>query len=365
MVKSASHPTPPFEFQLERPEVVALTENQKKVISDKYLKGDPSVEVWLARVARNVAYAELLYHPSSQVWGLFDGVKVTRKDATTGAVQAGRSWLLHIGSESADDREKNFKRFIENSERAAKKFPEAKALISEWENRFYSLMASWRFLPNSPTLMNAGRDLQQLSACYVLPVEDSMEGITHALQAQALIHKSGGGTGFSFGRLRPQGDAVKTTAGVASGALSFMQVFDKMTAVVKQGGNRRGANMGILPYWHPEIKEFIRLKSRPGVMENFNLSVAVDDKFLDAAEKGLDYDLVNPRTGTPESTASARQVFDLIVENAWKSGDPGVIFLDRINSSGSNPTPELGGSKPQIPVASSRFCLMSPVTWAL
>src|SRR5207249_1835568 len=157
-------------------------------------------------------------------------------------------------------------------------------------------MATWKFLPNSPTLMNAGRDLQQLSACYVLPVEDSIEGITHALQAQALIHKSGGGTGFSFEKLRPTGDPVKSTSGVASGAISFMKVFDKMTEVVKQGGNRRGANMAILPYWHPEIKEFIRLKSRPGVMENFNISVAVDDKFMDAVKNSWDYDLLNPRT---------------------------------------------------------------------
>lgn len=231
---------------------------------------------------------------------------------------------------------------MQNCASAAEKNKEAGDLVKEWAGRFYDLLSHWRFLPNSPTLMNAGRDLQQLSACYVLPVEDSMEGITHALQAQALIHKSGGGTGFSFERLRPAGDAVKSTAGVASGVISFMQVFDKLTDVVKQGGNRRGANMGILPYWHPEIKEFIKIKSQPGMLENFNISVSLDATFFEAVKNQGDYDLLNPRTKEPVGRQSATEIFDLIVEQAWKTGDPGVVFIDEINRSSSNPTPALG-----------------------
>jgi ribonucleoside-diphosphate reductase alpha chain len=205
--------------------------------------------------------------------------------------------------------------------------------------------------------MNAGRELQQLSACYVLPVPDSMEGITKSLAAQSLIQKSGGGTGFSFSRLRPAGDLVRATAGVASGALSFMQLFDKLTDVVKQGGARRGANMGVLHYTHPEIREFVTMKSARAGMENFNVSVALDDKFMKAVEDGASYDLINPRTGRPAGKQDARELFDLMCENAWRSGDPGFIVLDRINASKSNPTPALGqiestnpcGEQPLLP----------------
>lgn len=321
---------------------------QKRIIEEKYLKGAPSVEAWLSGVARNIALAELLYHPSSHRWGLFNGVRV---------LKTGNRLLLHHNVYSAPDREMNFRAFLNNCDAVVKTVPEAQALVTEWENKFFNLLSTWAFLPNSPTLMNAGRDLQQLSACYVLPVEDSMEGITAALQAQALIHKSGGGTGFSFGHLRPVGDPVKSTEGVASGVVSFMQVFDKLTEVVKQGGNRRGANMGVLPYWHPEIKEFIKAKSRPGAMENFNLSVGVDGRFFEAVKNDWSYDLIGPRTGTAVDRVSAREVFDLIVRNAWATGDPGLIFLDHINKSRSNPTPALGqieatnpcGEQPLLP----------------
>lgn len=349
-------------WEVERPAPIKLTENQRKVIQDKYLKDAPSVEAWLAGVARNIALAELLYHPSMKLWGLFDGVRLLKKELPTpsdikNSPDLLRSWLFHNGLHSSAERDSNFQRFIQNLSTAVEKYPDAKKIVSEWESRFYDLMASWRFLPNSPTLMNAGREIQQLSACYVLPVEDSMEGITNALQAQALIHKSGGGTGFSFERMRPAGDAVKSTEGVASGVISFMQVFDKMTAVVKQGGNRRGANMGVLPVWHPEIKDFIRLKSRPGIMENFNISVAIDNKFLESVENNWEYELLNPRTHQPQGHIAARKVFDQIVENAWKSGDPGILFIDRINNSNSNPTPALGkiestnpcGEQPLLP----------------
>ncbi len=358
--QSPEKPTPLWE--VERPNTIKLTENQRKVIQDKYLKGAPSVEAWLAGVAHNIALAELLYHPSAHLWGLFDGVRVLKKEMVSPVADVSgpkllRSWLFHNGLYYSDERDTNFHRFIENCENAAKRFPEAEKKVAEWETQFYDLMASWQFLPNSPTLMNAGRDIQQLSACYVLPIEDSMEGVTNALQAQALIHKSGGGTGFSFERMRPAGDPVKSTEGVASGVISFMQVFDKMTGVVKQGGNRRGANMGVLPYWHPEIREFVRLKGRPGVMENFNISVAVDDKFLECVENNWEYDLYNPHTKKSAGRVSAREIFDMIVEYAWKSGDPGLIFIDKINNSRSNPTPALGkiestnpcGEQPLLP----------------
>jgi len=335
-----------------------LTENQKKVIKDKYLRNDPAAEVWLDRVAANVALAEILYAPGADQWGLWEGVSVRAADVATKDGQTTRLRLFHQNSATANERDRNFFKFLDNLKRAAQENPEAKALAETWRDRFYAMLASWDFLPNSPTLMNAGRDLQQLSACYVLPVEDSMEGIANALKAQALIHKSGGGTGFSFQRLRPSGDEVKSTRGVASGAISFMQVFDKMTDVVKQGGTRRGANMGILPYWHPEIEDFITMKQKPGVMENFNVSVTIDDKFMRAVEKGDDYDLLNPRNMQPMGkTLNAKKIFDMMVDFAWRTGDPGIIVIDRINNSGSNPTPQLGqiestnpcGEQPLLP----------------
>jgi ribonucleoside-diphosphate reductase alpha chain len=205
--------------------------------------------------------------------------------------------------------------------------------------------------------MNAGRELQQLSACYVLPVPDSMEGITKALTAQALIQKSGGGTGFSFCRVRPKGDLVKKTNGVASGAISFMKLFDKLTDVVKQGGTRRGANMGILPYWHPEIKDFITIKSQSGLLENFNISVALDAKFMKAVEENESYNLLNPRTKEVAGNVKAKEIFNMLVDSAWATGDPGIVFIDQINATNSNPTPELGevestnpcGEQPLLP----------------
>jgi ribonucleoside-diphosphate reductase alpha chain len=320
-------------------EKIYLTPNQEKVIKDKYLRGDKSVEDMFFRVAHSIALSEILF--TDKINDILDGVSNQIINYNYNGTPS-RLLLLHKNINGYSKREENFQKFMKNLKKIYENDSQLKEMVDKWTEEFYNLIARFEFLPNSPTLMNAGKELGQLSACYVIPVEDSMEGISKALSAQSLIQKSGGGTGFSFGRLRPKGDIVKKTSGVASGAISFMQLFDKMTDVVKQGGTRRGANMGILPYWHPEIEEFITLKSKPVVMENFNISVAIDDKFMKAVENNEDIELINPRSKEVVSKLNARKLFNKLVESAWATGDPGIIFIDRINNTNSNPTPHLG-----------------------
>jgi ribonucleoside-diphosphate reductase alpha chain len=281
------------------PEKVALSENARLVLARRYLKkddrGDPieTPEEMLRRVAANIAQAEL-------AWG-------TARDA------------------------------------------------QEAEEQFYGMMARLEFLPNSPTLMNAGRRLQQLAACFVLPVPDDIEKIFDAIKYAAIIHKSGGGTGFSFSRIRPGGDLVESSRGRASGPISFMKVFNYATGAINQGGFRRGANMGVLRCDHPDVELFSRAKAVEGELENFNISVACTRRFMEAVRAGEPYDLVNPHGERVVRRVPARQVWEVMATQAHAGGDPGAIFLDRINE--DNPTPHLGpiectnpcGEQPLLP----------------
>ena len=257
-----------------------------------------------------------------------------------------------------EDPEGMFRRVAHNLSQADLNYGATEEQREATEEEFYQLMRRLEALPNSPTLMNAGRELQQLSACFVLPVEDSLDFIFDKVKQTALIHKSGGGTGFSFSRLRPAGDVVGSTGGIASGPVSFIRAFDTATDVVKQGGTRRGANMGILNVNHPDIRAFIKSKEDGVYLNNFNISVGVTREFMEKAKAGLYFDLISPRTGEVVGRENAREIFDLMAEMAWTTGDPGLVFLDVINR--DNPNPQLGtiestnpcGEQPLLPYES-------------
>ena len=285
--------------------------------------------------------------PKADRLGAFRAKPINEKTGSDGLLFAANARTVLDRRYQAKDKEgKVVETPAQMLRRVAKNLAEAERKLNgnepAAESAFYSMMARLEFLPNSPTIMNAGRELQQLSACFVLPVPDDMEGIFESAKHTAMIHKSGGGTGFAFSRLRPENDVVGSTGGIASGPVSFIKIFDTATDVVKQGGTRRGANMGILSVQHPDVLKFIHAKDDDRSLQNFNISVAVTEDFMLAVESDSEYDLINPRSGLPVSKLNARKVFEEIVQSAWRTGDPGIIFIDRMNEPKSNPVPKRG-----------------------
>jgi len=313
-----------------------LSNNAIKILEKRYLKKDADGKViekpedLFRRVANNIALADAKYLLKEEIANLenkeyFELVKT-----------------------------KEFQKLLNKNKKVKKQ-------VEKTEKEFYNLMANLDFLPNSPTLFNAARSLQQLAACFVLPVEDDLDSIFKSLHYAAKISESGSGTGFNFSRLRPKNDVISSVGGFSSGPLSFMKIFDAVTEQIKLGGLRRGAHMGILRVDHPDIEEFVTIKAREKVLENFNISVAITDKFMEAVHKNKTYNLINPRTQEKVNEESAEKIFELICETAHKTGDPGIIFLDKINK--DNPTPKLGileatdscGEQPLLPYESANL----------
>ncbi len=347
------------------PEKVGLSDNALAVLEKRYLRKDESGKVtetaydmfW--RVAKNIALMDVFHYPGISAQGEDSGLGVRKTRAKRKS--PGNTYGFEVTQWDWATLKMAYDRLAAEGQVKAT-WDEVKSLVESsvdslkaTADEFYHHMVKGEFMPNSPALMNAGRELQQLSACFVLPVEDKMVSIFDSLKYAALIHQSGGGTGFSFSRLRPKNDMVRSTGGVASGPVSFMKVFNSATEAVKQGGVRRGANMGILRVDHPDILEFITCKTDTKELTNFNISVGITSKFMEAVGKGTSYDLVNPRNGEVTGQLDAREVFELIVDQAWRNGEPGIIFLDRLNA--DNPTPELGeiestnpcGEQPLLP----------------
>lgn len=322
-------------------EVVRLLEERfKNVIPSVEDAQDAIIEVLMKNGYEKVALEYKAYRErKAEIRRLKEKLGIEEPKLTVNALEVLRKrYLLRdISGRIIEDPAKMFKRVARAIARIDLRYG---GDPRESEEIFYKMMARLEFLPNSPTLFNAGTRLGQLSACFVLPVEDSLESIFTAVKHTALIEKSGGGVGFNFSKLRPKGDLVMSTMGVASGPVSFMRVFDVTTEVIKAGGRRRGAMMGILNVNHPDIIEFITSKQTPGFLSNFNISVAITDEFMKAVEKNEEYWLINPRNSEKTAKLSAKEVWDLIAKCAWASGDPGVVFMDEINR--HNPTPELG-----------------------
>ncbi|MCK4859183.1 MAG: ribonucleotide-diphosphate reductase subunit alpha, partial [Candidatus Omnitrophica bacterium] len=339
-----------------------LSENALQILEKRYLMKDTNGKViekpedLFRRVANNIALADARYLLKEEIDNL---ERLSFHQSLTG-----EETNLEKKRKPFDN-EQNLEYFEVVKTRGFKnllrKNKKVKGKIKKTEEEFYRLMANLDFLPNSPTLFNAGRSLQQLAACFVLPVEDNLDSIFKALHYAAKISKSGSGTGFDFSRLRPKNDVINSVTGFSSGPLSFMKIFDAVTEQIKLGGLRRGAHMGILRVDHPDIEEFVTIKAREKVLENFNISVAITDKFMNAVKKNKDYGLINPRTQKKIKEESAEKIFELICSTAHKTGDPGLIFLDKINK--DNPTPKFGilestdscGEQPLLPYESANL----------